>query len=397
MQAVILAAGLGTRMWPLEQPKALLPLANRPLLEHQLEALRAAGVTEAIVVVGHKGDEIRKKIGSSHNGVKITYAKQPKQLGTGSALSQASKHAKGRFLCINGDDLYSAAGLKALAAADTENAILVSKVENPGNFGVVHSKMGLVTDIIEKPSRPSDNIVNTGAYVFSPAIWPVLKKTRKSKRGEIELTDAVRLLAKQSRIRAVDEPDYWIPMPFPWSLLKANEAAVSRMTHSVKGTVEKGAVLKGAVGIGEGSVVRAGAYIEGPVVIGKNCVIGPNCFIRAFSSIGDNCHIGNAVELKNSIVMDDTNIPHLNYVGDSVIGRGCNISAATVTANLRFDKQNVRTPVKGAMTDTGLRKLGVICGDNVFTGINVSIMPGVKIASGARVKPGAVITKDVMK
>ncbi|MBA7581577.1 Bifunctional protein GlmU [subsurface metagenome] len=92
-------------------------------------------------------------------------------------------------------------------------------------------------------------------------------------------------------------------------------------------------VVKDVVSIGKNTVVRSGSYIVGPVIIGQDCDIGPNCYIRPYTSIGDNCHIGSAVEVKNSIIMKGSKIPHHNYVGDSIIGEECNLGAGTKIAN----------------------------------------------------------------
>jgi len=134
-------------------------------------------------------------------------------------------------------------------------------------------------------------------------------------------------------------------------------------------------------------VVRSGSYIVGPVIIGDDCDIGPNCYLRPYTAIGDNCHIGAAVEVKNSIIMRGSKIPHHNYVGDSIIGEGCNLGSGTKIANLRLDKKNVEV----AGIDTRRRKLGAIIGDRVETGINASINVGSIIDNDAHIGPGAVV------
>ena len=123
--------------------------------------------------------------------------------------------------------------------------------------------------------------------------------------------------------------------------------------------------------------------------IGKGTKIYPGCFI------GDNCHIGNAVEIKNSIIMDKTNVPHLSYVGDSIIGEGCNFGAGTNIANLRFDNAEVKMNIQGEKQSSGRRKLGCVVADNVKTGINVSIMPGKKIGPNKLIPPNFVVEKDM--
>ena len=137
-----------------------------------------------------------------------------------------------------------------------------------------------------------------------------------------------------------------------------------------------------------------GTYIEGNVMIGKDCKIGPNAYIRDGTTIGDGCHVGASVELKNMILMDNSNIPHLSYIADSVIGEKCNLGAGTITSNLRHDNNNVKSVVKDKLIDTGRRKLGVIIGDNVHTGINTSFYPGRKLWPNTTTLPGEIIKKD---
>ncbi len=145
-------------------------------------------------------------------------------------------------------------------------------------------------------------------------------------------------------------------------------------------------VIQGNVSIGEKSIIRSGCYILGPVVIGSNCDIGPNSYIRPFTSIGDGCRIGAAVELKSCIIMKNTKVPHHNYIGDSVIGEGCNFGSGTKIANLRLDGKNIRV---GGI-DTGRRKLGAVIGDGVETGINACINTGSIIGNNSFIGPGAV-------
>jgi NDP-sugar pyrophosphorylase family protein len=155
--------------------------------------------------------------------------------------------------------------------------------------------------------------------------------------------------------------------------------------------VEPNTTIKGEVVIGKGTLIRSGAYLEGPVVIGENCDIGPNCFIRPYTAIGKNVRVGNAVEIKNSIIMEGTHVGHLSYVGDSIIGRRCNFGAGTKVANLRHDGKNIKVRLKGKILDSGRRKLGVIMGDDVHTGINTSINTGVIIEKGRYTYPGEII------
>ncbi|WP_386821573.1 hypothetical protein [Luteolibacter algae] len=183
---------------------------------------------------------------------------------------------------------------------------------------------------------------------------------------------------------------------YPWDLLAINEYIVSRMeSGEIAGDIHPSAVVEGNISLGAGSRILPGVYIEGNVVIGAGCKIGPNCYLRGNTSIGDNCHIGQSVEIKNSIILNGTNVGHLSYVGDSILGEKVNFAAGTTVSNLRHDGANHRSEVDGKLMDTGRRKLGVIVGDGVHTGIGTMIYPGRKIWPNMSTRPGDVVAKDL--
>ena len=394
LQAVILAAGASTRTYPLTvtMPKAMLKVANKTIIEHVLDQLDGI-VKEAIIIVGYKKEKIMQ-LGARYNKITLKYVEQKEQLGTGHAVLQAEQYISDRFIVLNADDLISKVDIKSLISHDY--AVLAQKVDNPNNYGVFITKSNKLVNVVEKPKTFISNIANVAVYVFNKKIFDLIKKTEKTERREYELTDALKKLARNNDVYCEMIKDYWLPIGYAWDIIKANEVLLSRIKASeIKGIVEKGATLKGIVCVGKGTIIKSGVYIEGPVVIGENCKIGPNCYIRGSTSIGNNCHIGQAVELKNTIIFDKTNVAHLSYVGDSVIGNNSNLGAGTVTANLRHDNKNIRSAVKGLIIDTGRRKLGTIIGDNVHTGIHTSIYPGRKIWPDKTTLPGEIITKDV--
>jgi UDP-N-acetylglucosamine diphosphorylase / glucose-1-phosphate thymidylyltransferase / UDP-N-acetylgalactosamine diphosphorylase / glucosamine-1-phosphate N-acetyltransferase / galactosamine-1-phosphate N-acetyltransferase len=183
---------------------------------------------------------------------------------------------------------------------------------------------------------------------------------------------------------------------YAWDLLKVNESLVQALEASeISGDVSERAELNGHVIIGRGTKILPGVYIEGNVIIGEGCKIGPNCYIRGNTFIGDNCHIGQSVEIKNCLIMNKTNVGHLSYVGDSVLGAHVNFGAGTMTSNLRHDNANHKSIVGDQLVDTKRRKFGVVIGDGVHTGINTSFYPGRKMWPQSSTLPAAVVSRDV--
>jgi bifunctional UDP-N-acetylglucosamine pyrophosphorylase/glucosamine-1-phosphate N-acetyltransferase len=396
LKAVIFAAGTSTRTHPLTltRPKPLLPVANRPILAHQLEALSGI-VDEVILVVGYRADMIRERFGDSHNCMGLRYVEQAEQRGTGHALLQCAPILDEPFLAMNGDDLYASEDLRKLSTL--EQGALAKEIEDPRQFGVYEvDSEGFAVQIIEKPIEPISYLANIGVYKFEPSVFPILESTGTSPRGEIEITSAIQVLAEIGDFRVLSIEGHWIPIGFAWDLLEANAFLLERFeTSAIDGEVSRLADLSGKISIGEGSVIKAGAVIEGPVSIGKNSHIGPNCWIRPATSVGDGCKVGQGVEVKNSIIMDGAAVPHLSYVGDSVIGADANLGCGTITANFRHDGKNHQSMIKGELVDTGRRKFGTIVGDGVHTGINTSIYPGRKLWPGTSTLPGEIVQSDI--
>lgn len=405
MKAVILAAGKGERLKPLTdtRPKHLLPIGGVPLLEWTLRGLAGEGVDEVLIVTHYMEEQIKDYFGDGSSlGLVIRYNKQKELKGTADAFRIAETFVAGDdFVGFYGDLFIQPASFRALLSAHREGntTLCVVPMENLSQTGVVKLEGNRVIDIVEKPApgeEPS-KLANAGIYVFNHEIFGFIRGTGLSCRNEYEITDSLKALIDSGAIvKAVTLPeDDWLDLGLPWNLLEANARALQTMEPSVRGEIEDGAHILGQVKVSEGVRIRSGAYIEGPVFIGPGSDIGPNCYIRPSTSIGSNVRIGNACEIKNSIIMDNTHVSHLSYIGDSIIGEGCNLGAGTITANIRFDKKNVKVNVKGKRLDSGWRKLGAIIGDNVQTGINVNLLPGIKVGSGAWIGPGLTVHTDV--
>ncbi len=388
MQCVVLAAGEGKRMRPLTatRPKVMIPLANRPMTDHLVCAARDAGISEFILVVGYQEQEVRDYFGDGADlGVTIRYVTQRRQKGTADALRAAEEHISGPFLLLNGDMVLRSRDIAAIIANDAP-CMGIFHSDNPEDFGVVTVEGDRVTGLEEKSSAPRSNLINAGVYLFFPAIFSVLRSVGISPRGELELTDALADLIRERKLRA-HTLSFWLDAGYPWDLLDANAILLEDVEPTTEGTIEEGVFLTGRVAIGAGSVIKAGTCIEGPCIIGEECRIGPHAYIRGATSIGDRCHIGHSTEIKNSIIMHDTRIPHFNYIGDSIIGSGCNFGAGTKVANLRHDHGTV--VIRGV--NTRRVKMGAVIGDGVRFGINCSVNVGTVVGSRVSVAPHTAI------
>lgn len=401
MDAVIMAAGKGTRMRPLTEtrPKPLLPVGGTTLLERVLS--QCVGLVDRFVlVVGYERESIEAVIGDTFEGIPVAYVEQAERLGTAHAIGQTEDVVSGPFLVLNGDVVVDRDVIEQLAAAEG-HAIAVTTVDDPSSYGVVDTEDDEVTALYEKPDDPPSNQINVGLYAFRPSVFDAIERTESSERGEYEITESIEhLLTAGERVAAVEYDGTWLDVGRPWELLAANEILLSELGASgesaqrLDGTVEDGATLNGPVIVEEGARVRSGAYIDGPVIVQSGADVGPNCYVRGATVVGEDVRIGNAVEVKNSIVMADTAIGHLSYVGDSILGEAVNFGAGTIVANLRHDGESVRMTVKGDRVDTTRRKLGVVVGDRTKTGIDTSLNAGVILGVGARTGVGEAVTRD---
>jgi len=406
LKAIVLAAGEGRRLRPLTwtRPKHMIQIGGKPILEHHLLALRDAGIKDVLLVVNYKADQIKRYFGDgSELGMKIEYARQEKIGGTADAFELAEDYVDGDFLATYGDLLITSkvvnSALNLHSKISPAITITTVEAEHPERYAVIKTVQNRVVEIVEKP--PPESIdsrqINAGVYIFSPEIFEAIKRTEESLRGEREITDSIRMLIESGEEVAAAKVshDDWLDVGRPWDLLDANMRVLKRLKPEILGEIEDGAHIHGTVFVEEEARIRSGVYIEGPAYIGRDSDIGPNCYIRPYTSVGRNVRIGNAVEVKNSILMNDVHVGHLSYIGDSVIGDDCNLGAGTITANLRFDDKPVKMRIKVEIVDSGRRKIGVVMGDYVKTGIGVLFMPGVKIGCNSWIGPNVVVYEDV--
>lgn len=381
----------------------MLPVAGKPIIQYNIESLKDNGIKDILLIVRYKEEMVREYFGDgSKFGVNISYKTQEDFLGTANAISYGKDFIEDSLIVLNGDIILDneiiGEIIKKYNDLKPDTLMALTEVDDPSAFGVVEIEDGNIKKIVEKPKKEEapSNLVNAGIYIFNRDIFDKIKKTQVSERGEYEITDSVSLqIADGKTVIGHKTNRDWIDVGRPWELIEVNEELISQLETEIKGTIEDGVHIHGEIFLDEGSIIRSGVYIEGNVYIGKHCDIGPNSYIRGNSYFGDHVHVGNAVEIKNSIVMENTNVSHLSYVGDSVIGSNCNIAAGTNIANLRFDNRPVKTKIKNQMIDSGRRKLGSIIGDSVKTGINSSFSPGVKVGHNSTIGSGVLLYDDV--
>jgi bifunctional UDP-N-acetylglucosamine pyrophosphorylase/glucosamine-1-phosphate N-acetyltransferase len=367
--------------------------------------LKASGIKEAVIVVYYMADSIRGYFGDGKRfGLKLEYVEQKGVLGTGNAVGAVEPSVQEDFLTVNGDLLFNAEAVKTVIDIHQKEkpvaTMAIVPVEKPENYGIVELEdEKKIKRIVEKPTseKSPTNLANAGIYIFSTEIFSKLKEISPSPRGEVEIPDALSLLINEGKTVAAAKlaKEQWFDIGRPWDLLEANRWALMKIKHRMNGIIENGAHLLGPVTVAETARVRSGAYIEGPAYVDEESDVGPNCYIRPYTSIGKKVRIGNACEVKNSLVMDHVHIGHLSYIGDSIIGENCNIAAGSITANYRLDEGTVKMMVKDNVVDTGRRKLGVVLGDNVKTGINTLFMPGVKVGNDSWIGPNVLVQRDL--
>ncbi|WP_254863563.1 UTP--glucose-1-phosphate uridylyltransferase AglF [Halovivax gelatinilyticus] len=217
MKAVVLAAGTGTRLRPLtdDKPKALVEIGGKPIVEDVFDKLIDVGASELIVVVGHLKEQIIDRYDDEYRGVAITYAHQREQLGLAHAILQAEPYVDDDFALMLGDNVFRANlrdVVRRHAEDRTDAAFLVERVpmEEASRYGVLDTNgYGEVVEVVEKPDDPPSNLVMTGFYTFTPAIFHACHLVQPSDRGEYELPDAIDLLIQSGRTIDAIRMDGW--------------------------------------------------------------------------------------------------------------------------------------------------------------------------------------------
>jgi len=423
---VILAAGQGTRMKS-ETPKVLHNLCGRPMIEHIVQTVEKLNPAHIYLVVGYKEELIRRHFGQS-----VRFVTQSEQLGTGHAVLQARNDLsgyEGDVLVLYGDvPLVGEQTLRKLVDKHRKSrataTLVTTKVSDSYGFGrIIRNRSGKISRIVEEkdatPAQRRIREINPGIYCFkSPVLMDTLQKVDTSnEQQEYYLTDVVEILVKQRRkvetITTSDEVEIMqvntrkqlaqvnrimhdcvldTLMDEGVTILDPSTTFVSETVRIARDvTLYPFTYIEGYTRIGEGTVIGPQTYIT-ESEIGRNVVvvmsylsscvvrdnsrIGPYSHLRPEVFIGENVHIGNFVEVKKSIIEDNSKANHLSYIGDAQVGKGVNIGAGTITAN--YD---------------GVRKNQTIIEDGASIGSGTVLIAPVRVGKKAVTGAGAIVSK----
>ncbi len=330
MKGVFLCAGKGTRMRPVSYstPKHLIPVANKPILQYNIEKVIEAGITEVGLVVSPEMESLyRSQLGDSQWGASITYIHQEDPRGLAHAVDCARDFTENQpFLVYLGDNLLHS-GLSEMVDDFRKNepagSILLAPVDDPERFGVAEIEDGKIVDLVEKPDQPPSNLAIVGAYLFNQEIFSAIDRIEPSDRGELEITDAIaRLIDDGHQVTPSELQGWWLDVGRPSDALKANRVLLEEIEGSISGNNENTEFTnRSKVNIPNSNEID-NSKLRGPVTAGEGAriidsTLGPNV------SIGKNVELKDA-EIKNSIIMDKAKIEKAKVVR-SLIGENAEV------------------------------------------------------------------------
>lgn len=375
MKAVLMAGGSGTRLRPLtcDLPKPMVPMLNRPMMEHIINLLKRHGITEIIITLYYLPHVIQNYFGDgSEFGVKLTYAVEEKMpLGTAGCVKAVEDLLDDTFLVISGDsltDLDLTAAIAYHKATASQATLVLTRVPNPLEFGVVITgEDGRIERFLEKPSSSEvfSDTINTGTYILEPEVLKLLPPEQEVDFSK-DLFPA--LLENRAPMYGYVGSGYWEDVG---TLQAYRHAHYDILNGKVKVEIPYPR-REGDLWVGEGTVIDPTANIQGPVVIGNNCQIGPGATLSPGTVIGDNVIVGEGASLKRPILWNNV------YVGEESALRGCVIG-------------------KGTSVKRGSTILeGAIVANDCAVGEHASIRPEVKVWPNKTIESGATLTSSLI-
>ena len=332
MKGLILSGGKGTRMRPLTytSAKQLIPVANKPVLVYGIEAIVAAGIEEiAIILSPETGPEISECIGDgSRFGAAITYDEQDAPRGLAHAVLTAEPFlGDSPFVMYLGDNLLQH-GITPLVeeyrSIDCNSEILLTKVPNPSQFGVAELDGERVVRLTEKPPEPKSDLALVGVYMFDQHIFEAARAIKPSKRGELEITDAIQwLLDNGYSVHPHIVKGWWKDTGKIEDMLEANRTVLDTFEYDIRGNVSGDSHIEGKVVIEEGAQI-VDSVVRGPAIIGRDARI-THAYVGPYTSIGNRGSI-QYCEIENSIVLEGSAIAHVDgRIEASLIGKNVKI------------------------------------------------------------------------
>jgi mannose-1-phosphate guanylyltransferase/phosphomannomutase len=374
MKAVIMAGGEGTRLRPLtsNQPKPMLPMVNRPLMEHTVLLLKKHGMEDIIVTVQFLASLVRQYFGDGADlGVDFAYATEESPMGTAGSVKNAESALDESFLVVSGDALTDI-DLEKVAAYHREKGALVtvvlSRQPNPLEYGIVIAdEEGRIERFLEKPGwgQVFSDTVNTGIYVLEPEIFDLIPAETPFDFSK-DLFPA--LLEKGAPVFGYVAEGYWCDVGTIEAYQRAHQDVLERR---VDVTID-GFEISDGVWMGEGAIVDSDAKIEGPVVLGEHAKVEAGAHIREYTVLGNNAVVKADAFLHRTIVHDNAYIAENANIRGAVLGRNADVR-------------------RGARVEEG-----VVLGDEGFVGENAVLQPNVKVYPFKTVEAGAVIGRSII-
>ncbi len=399
MQVVLLAAGNSSRFVPFNKGlahKSLITIMGKTLLEHTLEAIKKAGITDVVLVV-NKEETFKDHVGNGEKlGIKITYVVLEEALGMGAALLKAEPYLHDSFFLMSAYHLeFNEFAKDMLSMQKNGNVVLLGKKDAHFNiYGFMQLDGNKVTNIVEKPQTEIPQALRIiGIYLLNKQFVEFLKTVPLE---HYNFETALDNFAKQQDIFALETTTTTITLKYAWDLLAIKNYLLAQITSytSEKAQLAQSAKITGNVYIEDGAKIMEDVTIKGPVYIGKNAFVGNNSVLRNGVIIEEDAVAGSYLELKNVFMMQNSTT-HTGVIEDSVVGKNCKIAAGIITANVRLDRKEIPATVKGEKISSGLTAFGMILGDNSQLGIRVSTMPGVIIGNNVLVGPNTTVMKNV--
>jgi glucose-1-phosphate thymidylyltransferase len=325
MKGLILSGGTGTRLRPITHTSAkqLVPIANKPILFYGIEDMAKAGITDIAIIVGSTAEEIISAVGDgSRFGVNIKYIVQGTPLGLAHCVQIASQFIAGDdFVMYLGDNMIEH-GLEDFVSnglAGSSAKLLLKEVEDPRQFGVAElGDNGNICSIVEKPENPASNLALVGVYMFSSDIHEAIDGIKVSRRGELEITDAIQGLINENKTVSHEIIDgWWIDTGKKDPLLLCNRLVLDTIDRDIIENPLNSYTADGRVKIGKATITNS--RIIGPAIIADGAII-ENSYIGPYTSIGPYCVVKDS-EIQNSVLLANSQVIEAGRMSDSLIGR----------------------------------------------------------------------------